>query len=212
MKVSFRSTCTAALICITVALASPRVWPEGLTPAAAASEARTSSAESDTAADRAMPAHGKALFETDCAACHHESGEGVPGVFPPLKGNKAVNKPNPTHHIQAVLFGEQGMRVGGMSYVGRMPPFGAQLSDRDVAAIVNFERGAWGNRGRPVTVSEVASVRATGAQAQRKPGTAHHDGRTTSGQNDHNALGAAGFLLTLTSIALDLSALSVAGR
>lgn len=201
-----------AAICVIMVLTSPRMWPGRLTLAAVASEARTSSAEADTAADRAMPARGKALYETDCAACHQETGEGISGVFPPLKGNRAVNKPDPTHHIQAVLFGEQGMRVGGVNYVGRMPPFGARLSDRDVAAIVNFERGAWGNRGRPVTVSDVARVRATGAQAQRKPGIGHHGGWASSGQKDRNAPGAAGLLLTLTSIALDLSTLSLGGQ
>jgi mono/diheme cytochrome c family protein len=165
-------------------------------------------------ADRAMPARGKTLFETDCAACHQENGEGIAGVFPALKGNRAVNKPDPTHHIHAVLFGERGMRVGGVRYLGRMPPFGAQLSDRDVAAIVNFERGAWGNRGLPVTVSEVASVRATGVPAKPKLGIGDHAGQPSPGQKDHNApaSGAGAFLLTLTSIALDLSALSVAGR
>lgn len=207
-----RSTCTAALICVTIALTSPRVWPGRLALAAAASEARTSSAATDTAADRAMPAPGKVLFETDCAACHQESGEGISGVFPALKGNRAVNKPDPTHHIHAVLFGERGMRVGGVRYLGPMPPFGARLSDRDVAAIVNFERGAWGNRGRPVTVSEVASVRARGAQAEHRPGIGDAAGWASSGQNERNAPGAAAFLLTLTSIALDLSALPLAGH
>ena len=148
----------------TMALTGSRVWPGWLTLAAVASDTATSPAAAGTAADGAMPARGKALFRADCAACHQESGQGIPGAFPALKGNRAVNKPDPTHHIQAVLFGEQGMRVGGVRYLTPMPSFGTRLSDRDVAAIVNFERAAWGNHGRPVSVSEVAGVRATAAQ------------------------------------------------
>jgi cytochrome c oxidase cbb3-type subunit II len=158
--------CTAALM-YTMALTSSRVWPGWLTLAAVASETATSPAAADMAADGAMRARGKALFRADCAACHQASGQGIPGAFPALKGNRAVNKPDPTHHIQAVLFGEQGIRVGGVRYLTPMPPFGARLSDREVAAIVNFERGAWGNHGRPVSASQVAAVRATATAPTR---------------------------------------------
>jgi cytochrome c oxidase cbb3-type subunit II len=156
--------CTAALICVTTALASSRVWPGWSALAAVAAEAGTSFAAGDMAAARASHAGGKALYRADCAGCHQESGQGIRGAFPALEGNRAVNKPDPTHHIRAVLFGEQGARVGGARYLTPMPAFAARLSDRDVAAIVNFERGAWGNHGQPVTVSEVAGVRAAGPQ------------------------------------------------
>jgi mono/diheme cytochrome c family protein len=43
-----------------------------------------------------------------------------------------------------------------------MPPFGPQLSDQDVADLIDYERGAWGNHGRPITPAEVAAVRARG--------------------------------------------------
>ena len=169
-----------------MAVTKPQVRPASLVPAAAASEARTSWHEANAEADGEMASRGKALYETDCAACHQENGEGIRGAFPALKASRAVNKPDPTHHIQAVLFGEQGMSVGGVRYLTRMPPFGARLRDPDVAAIVNFERGAWGNHGRPVTVSEVARVRATAAQAGREPGIAEYSGWASSGQNSHD--------------------------
>jgi mono/diheme cytochrome c family protein len=162
-------TCTAALICLATALTSPRVCPGWSMLAAVASEAGTSAAEADTAAAAASRGRGKSLYRADCAGCHQEGGEGIPGAFPALKGNRAVNKPDPTHHIRAVLFGEQGMRVGGSRYLTPMPPFAARLSDRDVAAIVNFERGAWGNHGKPVTVSEVAGVRAAAVAEPQRP-------------------------------------------
>lgn len=103
---------------------------------------------------------GERLYNAYCSACHQASGDGVPGLFPPLKANGAVNKRDPTHHIQTVLFGEQGARVGGVQYPNPMPPFAAQLSDQEVANIVNYERVAWGNTGAPVAESQVAAVRA----------------------------------------------------
>ena len=42
-------------------------------------------------------AKGKALFTANCAACHQATGEGLPGAFPPLKGNAAVNDADRDH-------------------------------------------------------------------------------------------------------------------
>jgi len=105
---------------------------------------------------------GKALFTAHCAACHQASGEGLPGAFPPLKGNAAVNDADPTTHIRAVLYGLQGVEVGGVVYPSPMPPFGATLSDADIASIIDYERTSWGNHGAPVTAQQVAAERAKG--------------------------------------------------
>jgi len=105
-------------------------------------------------------AKGQALFISTCAACHQASGEGLPGVFPPLKGNAAVNDANPTMHIHAILHGLQGANVGGIVYPSPMPPFATTLSDADIAAIINYERSSWGNHGAPVTNEQVAAERA----------------------------------------------------
>ena len=107
-------------------------------------------------------AKGKALFTANCAACHQASGEGLPGAFPPLKGNAAVNDADPTTHIRTVLYGLQGVDVGGVVYSSPMPPFGATLSDADIANIINYERSSWGNHGAPVTAAQVAAERAKG--------------------------------------------------
>ncbi len=41
-----------------------------------------------------------------------------------------------------------------------MPPFGSVLSDVDIADIIDYERGSWGNHGKLVTAAEVAAERA----------------------------------------------------
>ena len=106
--------------------------------------------------------HGQTLFTANCAACHQASGEGLPGVFPPLKGNGAVNDADPTLHIHTVLYGAHGLAIGGVAYPSVMPPFGPQLTDQDVADLIDYERSAWGNHGRPVSPDEVKKVRARG--------------------------------------------------
>jgi mono/diheme cytochrome c family protein len=61
-----------------------------------------------------------------------------------------------------VLFGLQGKAIGGAQYASPMPPFGGQLSDKDVADLIDYERSAWANHGKPVKETDVAAVRAKG--------------------------------------------------
>ena len=107
-------------------------------------------------------AQGEALFTANCAACHQASGEGLPGVFPPLRGNAAVNDADATLHIHTVLYGAHGLAIGGVNYPSVMPPFGPQLSDQEVADLIDYERGAWGNHGRPVSAEDVKKLRTRG--------------------------------------------------
>jgi cytochrome c oxidase cbb3-type subunit 2 len=105
---------------------------------------------------------GRALFIANCAACHQANGEGLPGAFPSLKGNAAVNDADVTRHIRVVLHGGQGSNIGGVVYSSPMPPFANTLSDADIANIIDYERSSWGNRGVPVTAKQVAAERAKG--------------------------------------------------
>jgi cytochrome c oxidase subunit 2 len=63
------------------------------------------------------------------------NGEGLPGVFPALKGsNIALN--DMAAHIDIVLNGKSGTA---------MAAFAKQLSMSELAAVITFERNAWGN-------------------------------------------------------------------
>lgn len=79
--------------------------------------------------------HGQSVYATNCAACHQVNGEGLPNVFPALKGS-AIATGDIAKHIDVVVNG-----VTGTS----MQAFGAQLNDADIAALVTYERNAWGN-------------------------------------------------------------------
>ncbi|MGH7076071.1 MAG: multicopper oxidase domain-containing protein [Stellaceae bacterium] len=106
------------------------------------------------------PATGASLFAANCAACHQQTGQGIPGAFPPLKGNAAVLDPDPTKQIDTVLNGLHGEKVGGTVYATPMPPFAASLSDAEIANIINHERTSWSNHGKEITPSEVKAQRA----------------------------------------------------
>jgi cytochrome c oxidase cbb3-type subunit 2 len=107
-------------------------------------------------------AKGAALYTANCAACHQATGEGLPRAFPPLKGNAAVNDDDPTLHIHTVLHGAHDVVIDGVTYGSPMPPFADQLSDDDIANIIDHERSSWGNHGKPVTAAQVAAERAKG--------------------------------------------------
>jgi len=70
-----------------------------------------------------------------CAACHGATGAGIPGVFPALKGSKIATGPV-DGHIAIVMKGKPGTA---------MQAYAAQLNDADIAAVVTYERNAFGN-------------------------------------------------------------------
>jgi cytochrome c oxidase cbb3-type subunit 2 len=131
-------------------------------PGGAASAMGAPAGASSSAHGEEGAAEGGALFTAHCAACHQASGEGLPGAFPPLKGNAVVNDADPAAHIRTVLYGLQGAVIAGVTYSSPMPAFAATLGDAQIAAIVNHERSSWGNHGSAVTVPQVAAERAKG--------------------------------------------------
>ena len=97
---------------------------------------------------------GKSLYIQNCAACHQPSGEGLAGAFPPLKGSSVVNDENYELMVKIILQG-----YDARSDYGVMPALGAQLSDAEIAAIVNYERNSWGNEAPKVTKSDIKRIR-----------------------------------------------------
>jgi mono/diheme cytochrome c family protein len=103
-------------------------------------------------------ASGASVFTSNCASCHGAGGTGVPGVFPPLANDPVVTAKDPAQHITIVLKGLQGKAIGGKTYGGQMPSF-SQLSDADIAAVIDHERTSWGNQAPIVTPDAVKQAR-----------------------------------------------------
>jgi mono/diheme cytochrome c family protein len=91
---------------------------------------------------------GEELYLRNCASCHQASGEGVPGVFPPLVRHVPVLEAaegGRAYLINMMLYGVQGeMEVLGERYNGVMPGWRG-LSDEAIADILNYISVAWGN-------------------------------------------------------------------
>jgi len=85
-----------------------------------------------------LTAKGLEVYGRSCASCHGVNGEGIPGAFPALKGSAIAQGPV-DGHLNIVVNGKAGTA---------MQAFGAQLSEVDLAAVITYERNAWGNQSK----------------------------------------------------------------
>ncbi|KAB0641795.1 cytochrome c, partial [Burkholderia territorii] len=83
----------------------------------------------------------------------------VPDRGPPLAGNSAVLAADPTSAIRIVVEGARPA-PGTHGPVQRMPPMRGTLTSDEIAAVVSYVRGAWGNRAAPVSEQDVRRLRA----------------------------------------------------
>ncbi|OIM99191.1 cytochrome c oxidase subunit II [Idiomarina sp. MD25a] len=84
-----------------------------------------------------LMAMGEKIYNSTCAACHQPNGQGIPGTFPALAGSPIASKPeNLDKHVDIVVHGVQG---------SAMQAFAQQLTMQELAAVVTYERNAWGN-------------------------------------------------------------------
>ena len=107
---------------------------------------------------------GAGLYEKHCAQCHGGNGQGVPGAYPPLAGNRAVTMPQIANLVQIVLNGGYAPATAGNPRPFGMPPFVLEFSDSDMAAVLTHIRQSWGNEASLVTTLEVNRMRASGTQ------------------------------------------------
>lgn len=95
--------------------------------------------------------NGEEEYGRYCMACHQKNGEGMPPLFPALKGSSVAVGKSIARHINLVLTGVPGTA---------MQSYAVQLTDQEIAEIVTYERNAWGNNtGDVVQPSDVAAVR-----------------------------------------------------
>lgn len=96
---------------------------------------------------------GEKLYNTNCIACHRNTGEGIANVFPPLAKSDYLMADR-GRAIRQIAYGANGeMTVNGVVYNGSMPPF--DLSDQEIADIMNYIMNSWGNEAPIVTPEEV---------------------------------------------------------
>lgn len=96
-----------------------------------------------------LMSQGKQVYANICSACHQPDGSGMEAAgFPSLKGSAVVTG-GVSAHIDQVLNGK-----------GAMPPYKGTLDDKQIAAVVTYERNAFGNdTGDVIQPAQVAEQR-----------------------------------------------------
>lgn len=106
-------------------------WIKDQKSAASASAA----ADTQTFTMDELMKRGEQVYNSSCAACHQANGAGIPGVFPGIK-DSPIAKGDVAGHIDIVVDGKPGTA---------MQAYKSQLSKADLAAVITFERNAFGN-------------------------------------------------------------------
>ena len=103
---------------------------------------------------------GKKVFNQICIVCHQATGQGVPGVYPPLAGSEWANGTE-ERIIRIVLHGLNGkITVEGKDFENAMASLGGTLKDEQIANVLTYVRSEWGNQAPPVSADTVAKIRA----------------------------------------------------
>jgi mono/diheme cytochrome c family protein len=103
---------------------------------------------------------GKTVYDAHCVSCHGAAGLGMPPQYPPLAGNQSIEMDEAVNPIRMVLNGGFPPGTAGNAMPYGMPPFAQTLSDDEIAAVITYVRGAWGNHGSVVTAKRANELRA----------------------------------------------------
>jgi mono/diheme cytochrome c family protein len=110
---------------------------------------------------------GQKIFKERCALCHQEDAHGAAGVAPSLVGTLApyLGSAEGKHYLAQILI--SGM-IGpidteGHKFNGMMPSFRAELSDPEIAAIINYVLGTFNGVSDAGTTAPIAPDDVTAA-------------------------------------------------
>ncbi|CAM3529610.1 Cytochrome c domain-containing protein [Bordetella sputigena] len=102
---------------------------------------------------------GAAVYKSFCAQCHQADGRGIPNVYPRLAGNPSLLAKDKTSLMRIVMEGGHSAATQHGPASQHMPPFDTILTDAQIAQVLTFVRGSWGNDAPPVSGTEVGQMR-----------------------------------------------------
>jgi cytochrome c oxidase subunit 2 len=98
-----------------------------------------------------LKSEGEKAYGRSCVACHQANGQGLPGAFPALAHGAITTGPI-AGHVDIVMNGSKKNPA--------MAAWKDQLSDVELAAVITYERNAFGNTmGDMVQPGEIAAAR-----------------------------------------------------
>jgi cytochrome c oxidase subunit II len=98
-----------------------------------------------------LKSEGEKAYGRSCVACHQANGQGLPGAFPALAHGAITTGPI-AGHVDIVMNGSKKNPA--------MAAWKGQLSDLELAAVITYERNAFGNTmGDMVQPGEIAAAR-----------------------------------------------------
>ncbi|MEO9966689.1 MAG: cytochrome c [Reichenbachiella sp.] len=102
-------------------------------------------------------ARGQEIYGNECMVCHMENGQGLSGAFPPLASSDYFAD-DVSKAIDAIVNGLEGeLTVNDNTYFGVMDP--VELSDQEIADVLNYIRNSWGSASSAISSEEVASIK-----------------------------------------------------
>jgi mono/diheme cytochrome c family protein len=102
---------------------------------------------------------GAAIYRDQCSACHMLDGKGIDKLFPSLAQSSMVRSDDPTTLIRIILRGTRSVATNVEPTSPGMPPFGWQLGDQQVAAVLTYIRNTWGSAAGAVAPATVQKAR-----------------------------------------------------
>ena len=133
---------------IVVVAKAPEDYAKWVAEQQGAAAAETASADREWTKDELM-AKGEQVYQTNCAACHQANGQGLPPAFPAIAGS-AIATGDPAGHISLVLNGKPGTAMAAYRDI---------LSDADLAAVLTYQRNAFGNDAGIIQPAAVKAAR-----------------------------------------------------
>ncbi len=101
---------------------------------------------------------GEKVYKEQCAVCHQVNGLGVSSVFPAIKASPVATG-EVSIHMDTVLNGRSGTA---------MQPFANQLTEQELAAVITYQRNAWGNdTGDLVQASDISAFKNSVGKAEK---------------------------------------------
>ncbi|WP_428654633.1 c-type cytochrome [Runella sp.] len=122
------------------------------------SQTKKAAPKASAAPGAAQLARGKQIYENNCMVCHQETGDGVPGLNPPLIKTPWVLGEKPKL-INVILKGlQEPIEINGERYNNIMPA-NDFLSDQEISDVLTFVRTNFGNNASAISAAEVKAVR-----------------------------------------------------